>query len=101
MICENCIHHKVCEEINGLDCRKDFIWYKAETGCPHFKESRLGVWKDYSSTMMECSVCNKHVPYHKYKYCPNCSSKMSKEKFKTDISTEPEQLTIFNTPVEA
>lgn len=34
-----------------------------------------GTWKLYSSTMMECSNCKKHVPYHRYKYCPHCGSK--------------------------
>ena len=38
-----------------------------------------GVWKLYSSTMMECSVCGTHVPYHRYKYCPHCGSKNSME----------------------
>jgi hypothetical protein len=35
-----------------------------------------GYWTYYSSTMMECSVCKKHVPYHRYAYCPQCGSKM-------------------------
>ncbi len=34
-----------------------------------------GTWKLYSSTMMECSSCKKHVPYHRYKFCPHCGSK--------------------------
>ena len=34
-----------------------------------------GIWKLYSSTMMECSNCKKHVPYHRYQYCPHCGSK--------------------------
>ena len=34
-----------------------------------------GSWILYSSTMMECSNCKKHVPYHRYKYCPHCGSK--------------------------
>ena len=98
MTCENCIHHKVCQEIESFECRKDFIWYKADTGCPYAKEEKLGVWKDYSSTMMECSVCEKHVPYHKYKYCPNCGSRMiEKVKLKSDDNISWEQLTIFDT----
>jgi hypothetical protein len=35
-----------------------------------------GTWKHYSTTMMECSVCKKHVPYHRYKYCPHCGARM-------------------------
>lgn len=31
-----------------------------------------GTWKHYSSTMMECSNCKKHVPYHRYTFCPHC-----------------------------
>jgi predicted amidophosphoribosyltransferase len=31
----------------------------------------------YSSTMMECSKCKKHVPYHRYNYCPHCGAKMT------------------------
>ncbi len=34
-----------------------------------------GTWSLYSSTMMECSACKKHVPYHRYKFCPHCGSK--------------------------
>ena len=34
-----------------------------------------GTWSNYSSTMMECSNCKKHVPYHRYQYCPHCGSK--------------------------
>ena len=31
-------------------------------------------WDDYSTSMMECRVCKKHVPRHKYKFCPECGS---------------------------
>lgn len=39
----------------------------------------LGTWNLYSSTMMECSKCKKHVPYHRYNYCPHCGSKNEME----------------------
>lgn len=39
----------------------------------------LGSWTRYSSTMMSCSNCGKHVPYHKYQYCPHCGSKNKME----------------------
>ena len=42
-------------------------------------ESTTGSWSTYSSTMMECSNCKKHVPYHKYQYCPHCGSKNKME----------------------
>lgn len=38
-----------------------------------------GTWSSYSSTMMECSECKKHVPYHRYEFCPHCGAKMKKE----------------------
>ena len=41
-----------------------------------YKKSVEGTWKNYSSTMMECSVCKKHVPWHRYKFCPECGSRM-------------------------
>jgi hypothetical protein len=41
-----------------------------------YRKQRQGVWKRYSSTMMECSVCKKHVSYHKYEFCPHCGSVM-------------------------
>jgi Zn finger protein HypA/HybF involved in hydrogenase expression len=39
-----------------------------------------GEWSNYSSTMMECSNCKKHVPYHRYVYCPHCGSKNKSER---------------------
>ena len=42
-------------------------------------EIMTGSWSTYSSTMMECSNCKKHVPYHRYKFCPHCGSKNKKE----------------------
>lgn len=44
-----------------------------------YKKQVKGTWKKYSSTMMECSECKKHVPYHRYEFCPHCGAKMSKE----------------------
>ena len=41
--------------------------------------NKTGTWSNYSSTMMECSNCKKHVPYHKYTYCPHCGSKNKME----------------------
>ena len=34
--CETCIHNKVCVEVDSLHCRSDFVWYKAESGCPYY-----------------------------------------------------------------
>lgn len=34
-------------------------------------------WDDYSTSMMECRVCKKHVPRHQYKFRPNCGAAVS------------------------
>lgn len=34
--CEECIHNKVCAEVNSLKCRPCFIWYDAKSGCPYY-----------------------------------------------------------------
>lgn len=58
--------------------------------------STLGHWEHYSTTMMECSVCKKHVPKHRYKYCPECGSKMvPKVTVKPDSEEAWEQLTFY------
>lgn len=44
-----------------------------------YKKQVEGTWKYYSSTMMECSICQRHVPHHRYDFCPHCGAKMSKE----------------------
>ena len=33
--CMNCIHGVICDEINKLPYREQFVWYTGETGCPH------------------------------------------------------------------
>ena len=35
-----------------------------------------GEWEYYTHTMMACSICKRHVPRHKYEYCPHCGAKM-------------------------
>ena len=35
--CEDCIHHKLCLEVEKLPCRDYFVWYEYEGGCPHFE----------------------------------------------------------------
>lgn len=63
------------------------------------KSNTLGHWDNYSTTMMECSRCKKHVPKHRYKYCPECGSKMvPKVKATLDNKEDWEQLTIFDLP---
>ena len=36
---EDCIHKKICYEVNALHCRNDFIWYSGESGCPHYNST--------------------------------------------------------------
>lgn len=61
------------------------------------RPSTLGHWDYYSTTMMECSVCKKHVPKHQYNYCPECGCKMlPKVKTKSENNKPWEQLTIFD-----
>jgi hypothetical protein len=41
-----------------------------------FRKPVSGVWNYYSTTMMECSICGKHVARHRYKFCPECGTEM-------------------------
>lgn len=36
-------------------------------------------WEYYTHTMMACSICKRHVPRHKFEYCPHCGAKMKEE----------------------
>lgn len=76
--CKVCIHYNCCcswcskeiidstnKAMNDGDCLE----------CRHFEKQNTGTWSNYSSTMMECSNCKKHVPYHRYTFCPHCGSK--------------------------
>ena len=80
------MNEQVKELFGTLMCNYDFPEEFA-AGLAEFlidEEYRLikhGTWKLYSSTMMECSNCKKHVPYHRYKYCPHCGSKNEMEKY--------------------
>lgn len=95
--CKNCLHVDVCQEIESLQCRKDFIWYQAETGCPYFKptadvvEVRHGEWVyrecvlsyDGVKSGFSCSECFAFVEddvfdmveFHK-SFCGSCGAKM-------------------------
>ena len=35
-----------------------------------------GHWRYYSTTMQECSNCQRHTARHKFKYCPHCGAVM-------------------------
>lgn len=34
--CKECLHSSLCREIENLKCRKEFVWYQAESGCPYY-----------------------------------------------------------------
>ena len=36
-------------------------------------------WESYSSTMMACPECGKHVARHRFDFCPKCGAKMDLE----------------------
>jgi hypothetical protein len=48
----------------------------AEAPTADVVEVRHGEWDYYSTTMMECSVCKRHTPRHRYEFCPHCGAKM-------------------------
>jgi DNA-directed RNA polymerase subunit RPC12/RpoP len=85
-----------CEYANVLSKLKPFG--TIDTILKLLKNSpEKGTWKTYSTTMMECSICGKHVAKHKYKYCPECGSPMVlKMQTIADKPVDIEQLTIFN-----
>lgn len=85
----------ICQYANALSKFKPFgsiekVMEAADT------KSIIGTWEDYSTTMMVCSICGKHVAKHKYKFCPECGNRMmSKNKLKSDKIQDWEQLTFF------
>lgn len=86
MTCENCKANSVCNHNK----------YGFET-CNNFIPLVVGVWKDYSATMMECSICGRHTARHKYDFCPRCGSKMLRETIQPQINKDTyQQLTIFD-----
>ena len=78
--CESCGSHIITQE--DIDELRKTDYGQSDPAGEHGAPGAAigeGVWKLYSSTMMECSVCGKHVPYHRYQYCPHCGSKNSME----------------------
>ena len=43
------------------------------------REAVTGQWDNYSTSMMECSICKRHVPRHRYQFCPHCGGVMNLE----------------------
>ena len=75
-----CLQSDTCKaDCHGLNCENS--WHAECLIKAGWIKQQTGTWKLYSSTMMECSNCKKHVPYHRYKYCPHCGSKNEMEKY--------------------
>lgn len=85
------VTYKVISNITGNDLTDKAMWVLRPNGelafnnygdligdeCAEavFTIDSTGTWTRYSATMMECSECKQHVPYHRYTYCPHCASK--------------------------
>ena len=90
--CKECLHFDVCREVDRLQYRHSFAWYKAQSGCPYFKpaadvqEVRHGEWVPITNGLQgwKCNLCDEHIyvepprnpKRYKYPYCPNCGAKM-------------------------
>lgn len=62
-----------------------------------YEKTLVGTWEYYSTTMMECSICKKHVPRHRYNYCPECGSRMLSNGAQKPLEEETwRQLTLFD-----
>jgi Zn finger protein HypA/HybF involved in hydrogenase expression len=99
---DSCIHYPVCKDTvadeNWTDEAPELLkeMYSPKS-CKDFSpRPKAGIWIYYSTTMMECSECKKHVPRHRYKFCPECGSAMiPKVQPKHDEVIDWEQLTLF------
>jgi hypothetical protein len=74
------------EAVNDNPLSRQILWgnnprkiYADEYWDDHAKEVKYGHWKYYSTTMMECSICKRHVARHRFSYCPHCGAKMNLE----------------------
>ena len=102
MTCKKyCIHYPVCKDTVAdenwtTDAPKELRDMFSPEGCTNFAPNlQTGYWEYYSTTMMECSICKKHVPRHRYRFCPECGSLMSVNQKKTSKVEESwEQLVI-------
>ena len=68
-------------EILSVKCNRDCIPSCEECTAQTlynagYRKVERGEWMPYSSTMMECSVCKRHTPRHRYNFCPNCGADM-------------------------
>lgn len=97
------VHYPVCKDTvadkNWTDEAPEFLKeLYSPKACKYFSlGQKAGTWTYYSTTMMECSVCKKHVPRHRYNYCPECGSRMLSNSLKKPIEDDGwKQLTLFD-----
>ncbi len=66
-----------CNEVNDEICPNCFT-AGLITNAPTVDAVEVvhGHWRYYSTTMQECSNCNRHTARHKFKYCPHCGAVM-------------------------
>lgn len=61
----------------GSECRlEDVKEWLDSLPTINVSEEKYGAWKHYSTTMMECSNCGRHVARHRYAFCSHCGVKM-------------------------
>lgn len=83
--CQECIHYTVCQEIERLQQRTQFIWYKAESGCPHFARKSIPVpIANKGKSGQFAPVCGKcggimDLLQGELNYCPNCGTEIKWE----------------------
>jgi hypothetical protein len=65
------------EDLEADNARLRDMWAEATSELSKEKaKAKHGKWLYYSTTMMECSLCKRHVARHKYEYCPHCGASM-------------------------
>lgn len=83
--CQECVHYTVCQEIERLQQRTQFIWYKAESGCPHFARKSIPVpIANKGKSGQFAPVCGKcggimDLLQGELNYCPNCGTEINWE----------------------
>jgi hypothetical protein len=74
-MCKDCPYRKFSDQTYTIRCMHRLMVDLQKLEAENSVVVKQGSWSLYSSTMMECSECKKHVPYHRYNYCPHCGAK--------------------------